>query len=292
MSTENKPLIFEVSKNNFEDLVMHNSSHLPVLIEFMGIWSEPCIKTEYAISDLASEFFGKFIFAKIDIDEQDELKQQFSITNVPTLVVFKDGKEVQREEGELQAEELRILLKHYGVFRESDNIREQAREKHIAGDTQAAIILLTQAISSDPSNVRVALDMAQIFLDIGEIEQAQSLFDRLPEVAQKLDIGVSIASQLNFKRLAQNTVGIAQLRAHILKSPNDYQAYFDLAVCLFSEHDIERGIEALFFIQENDAEFKDGAAKEMIGMVCNMLENTNLEQAKVYRRRLANLISQ
>jgi putative thioredoxin len=65
--------------------------------------------------------------------------------------VFKDGKEVQREEGELQAEELRILLKHYGVFRESDNIREQSREKHIAGDTQAAIILLTQAISSDPS---------------------------------------------------------------------------------------------------------------------------------------------
>jgi thioredoxin-like negative regulator of GroEL len=42
------------------------------------------------------------------------LKQQFSITNVPTLVVFKDGKEVQREEGELQAQELRILLKHYG----------------------------------------------------------------------------------------------------------------------------------------------------------------------------------
>jgi thioredoxin-like negative regulator of GroEL len=48
---------------------------------------------------------GQFIFAKIDIDEQEELKQQFSITNVPTLVVFKDGKEVQREEGELQAQE-------------------------------------------------------------------------------------------------------------------------------------------------------------------------------------------
>jgi putative thioredoxin len=47
---------------------------------------------------------------------------------------------------------------------------------------------LTQAISSDPSNVRVALDMAQIFLDIGEIEQAQSLFDRLPEVALEFSI--------------------------------------------------------------------------------------------------------
>jgi putative thioredoxin len=40
MSHKKKPLIFEVSQNNFEDLVMHNSSHLPVLIEFMGIWSE------------------------------------------------------------------------------------------------------------------------------------------------------------------------------------------------------------------------------------------------------------
>ena len=68
MSDENKPLIFEVSQNNFEDLVVHNSSHLPVLVEFMGIWSEPCIKTEYALSDLAKEFPGGFVFAKVDID--------------------------------------------------------------------------------------------------------------------------------------------------------------------------------------------------------------------------------
>ncbi|RUM85381.1 MAG: co-chaperone YbbN, partial [Candidatus Thioglobus sp.] len=217
MSTEDKPLIFEVSQNNFEDLVIHNSSHLPVLVEFMGMWSEPCIKTEYAIADLATEFSGDFIFAKIDIDEQDELKQQFSITNVPTLVVFKDGKEVQREEGELQLEELRILLKHYGVFRESDELRDQARAKHMAGDTQSAIMLLTKAISSDPNNVRVALDMVQIFLDIGEIEQAQGLFDRLPESAQKTDIGLSISTQINFIRLAQNTAGVASLQAQVLK---------------------------------------------------------------------------
>jgi thiol-disulfide isomerase/thioredoxin len=88
MSNEKKPLIFEVSQSNFEDLVVHNSLHLPVLVEFMGVWSGPCIKTADAIAKLATEFAGEFIFAKIDIDEQDELKQQFSITNVPTLVDF------------------------------------------------------------------------------------------------------------------------------------------------------------------------------------------------------------
>jgi hypothetical protein len=71
-------------------------------------------------------------------------------TGFGLLVV--SGKEVQREEGELQAQELRILLKHYGVFRESDHRREQAREKHIAGDTQAAIIL-----STDQTNFALAL---------------------------------------------------------------------------------------------------------------------------------------
>jgi putative thioredoxin len=292
VSVENKPLIFEVSQNNFEDLIIHNSTHVPVLAMFMAVWSGPCIKTSDMIAELATEFPGEFILAKIDIDEQEELKQKFAITNVPTLAVFKDGKEVQREEGELQADELRILLKHYGVFRESDELRDQARVKHMAGDTQSAIMLLTQAISSDPSNVRVALDMVQIFLDIGEIEQAQELFDRLPESAQTTDIGLSISTQLNFIRLAQNTAGVASLKAQVLKSPDDYQARFDLSVCLFAQHDIEQGMEMLFFIQENSPEFKEEAAKEMIGMICNMLASSNPEESGAYRRRLANLISE
>ncbi|WXT99746.1 MAG: Chaperedoxin [Catillopecten margaritatus gill symbiont] len=292
MSNENKPLIFEISQSNFEDLVVHNSTHLPVLVEFMGMWSEPCIKTEYAIVELATEFAGQFIFAKIDIDEQDELKQQFSITNVPTLVVFKDGEEVQREEGELYSEELRVLLKHYGIFRESDELRAQARKKHMDGDTQAAIMLLTKAISSDPSNTRVALDMVQIFLDMGEIEQAKGLFDRLPESAQKSDIGTSISSQINFIRLAQNTAGLSTLQIEVVKNPDNYQVRFDLAVCFFAQHDIEQGMENLFFIQENNANFKEGAAKEMIGLICNMLASNNPEESGAYRRRLANLISE
>ncbi len=292
MSDDNKPLIFEASQSNFEDLVVHNSSHIPVLVEFMGIWSEPCIKTEYVISDLAKEFPGDFLFAKVDIDEQEDLKEKFSVKNIPTIVVFKDGIEVQREEGELRSEELRVLLKHYGVYKESDELREQAREKHMSGDTQSAVVLLTQAITLDPSNARVALDMSQIFIDMGEIEQAQSLFDKLPESAQKLDIGLSISSQLNFIRLAQNTAGKSTLQAQVLKSSDDLQARFDLAVCFIAEYDIEKGMDELFYIQENQPDFKEGAAREMIGMICNMLTNSNPEQGNTYRRRLANLISE
>ncbi|CAC9616787.1 hypothetical protein [uncultured Gammaproteobacteria bacterium] len=174
-------------------------------------------------------------------------------------------------------------------MKKPDQLRKQAREQHLSGNTKDAIILLTEAISSDPSNVLVALDMVQIFLDINELEQAEALFNRLPDSAQKSEMGVSIASQLNFKQLAQNTAGIAVLQAQVLKSPDNYQANFDLALCLFAQHEVEQGMEKLFFIQENNPDFKEGAAKEMIGLICNMLANTNPKESGVYRRRLANL---
>jgi putative thioredoxin len=183
-----------------------------------------------------------------------------------------------------------MLLKHYGIFNKADELRNQARIKHIAGDTQSAIALLTKAILADPSNVRVALDMVQIFLDIGETEQAQELFNKLPKSVEKTDIGLSISTQFNFINLAKNTIGITLLQEQVLKSPDDYQARFDLAVCLFAQHDIKQGMEMLFFVQENNSKFQDEAAKEMIGMICNMLAKNNPEESGVYRRRLANLI--
>ncbi len=285
------PLIFEVSQSNFSDVVLFNSNKVPVVVEFMGMWSGPCIQLSDRLSDLAKEFPGEFIFAKVDIDEQEALKDEHNITNVPTTLVFSGTEEKRREEGLLEESELRAMLKQQGIFRQSDELREQAREKHLSGDTQGAIMLLTQAISNDPSNLRVALDMVQIFLDIGEIEQAQGLFDRLPESARKTDLGLSISSQFNFIRLAQNTAGIDHLTAQVLHTPDDYQARFDLALCLFAQHETEKGMDHLFFIQEHEPEFKDGAAREMIGMVCNMLANTNPEVSAEYRRRLANLLN-
>jgi putative thioredoxin len=289
--TNNQPLIFEISQTNFQDLVIHNSSTVPVIVEFMAIWSGPCIQMADELAQLATEFAGDFIFAKIDIDEQEALKTQFSIENVPSILVFKNGVEVQREQGQYQSDELRLLLKHYGVFRPSDELREQARELHLTGSTSEAIMLLTKAISADSSNVRVALDMVQIFLDINELKQAEGLFNKLGDQAQNSEIGLAIASQLNFKKLAQATRGLEVLQNLLAQEPDNSQVQFDLAICWVAQHNIERAMDLLFQIQQNDAQFRAGAAREMIGMLCNMMEKTNPEKSKNYRQRLANSLS-
>lgn len=283
--------VFELSAQSFPQSALQNSFQLPVLVEFMGIWSGPCISMADRLAQLANEFASRFVFAKVDIEEQPALREQYRIENVPTLVVLRNGEEIRREVGELDEPELRSILKDLDIFRTSDQQREQARKLHMDGDTQAAILLLTEAIKSDPSNIRIALDMVQIFLDMGELQQAEGLFQRLPEATRQSPHGQSLLAQIKFASLAAATDGIDTLRQRIDTDPDDHNAHFDLAICLVALHDIDAAMEHLFVVQEKQPTFREGAAREMIGLLSNMLINSNPDAANAYRRRLANLVA-
>lgn len=83
--------ILEVGEQGFARYVIENSHKLPVLVEFLGVWSEPCMIMADVLLDLAHEFAGQFVIAKVDIDEQKGLAEQYKIENIPTLLVFQDG---------------------------------------------------------------------------------------------------------------------------------------------------------------------------------------------------------
>ena len=163
----NEVFVFDATTENFPTIVIENSNKIPVVAEFMGVWSEPCFIVEEIYSKLAVEFAGRFIFAKVDIDEQPELCEQYGIENVPAILVFHQGELARVDIGQMTEREARALLRDFGIFNENDVLREQAREKHLAGDTPAAIMLLTQAIRSNPADTSVAMDMVQVFIDIG-----------------------------------------------------------------------------------------------------------------------------
>lgn len=289
--SESEVFVFEASRNNFNTSVVLNSHKLPVVVEFLGVWSGPSIAMADKLKLLATEFAGQFVFATVDIEEQPELKAEYDIENVPTLKVFKDGEVVRSEEGYLNDDELRDLLKVYGVFRQSDELRAAARQKHMSGDTMEAVGLLTQAIKEDPTNTRVAMDMVQIFLDINELEQAKGLFNRLPEADKSSAMGKSLLGQLTFKDFAANTVGKEQLQMRLAEDANDLDARFDLATCLIAEHAYQEAADNLFSIFDKNPEYKEGAAKEMIINLSNMLTENEPELAQELRRRMGSAVS-
>jgi putative thioredoxin len=282
---------FEVNQKSFEQYVLLNSHKIPVFVEFMGVWSGPCVAMDSLFSGLAKEFAEQFIFAKVDADEQPDLIKEYKIENLPTLMVFKDGKLVRTEVGELKENEARQLLKEFDIFHESDLMREQAREKHLAGDSTAAVVQLSEAIKLDPSNPRVVMDMVQIFIDINEVEQAQSLFSRLPDSLKETEMGKAINGQFTFASLAANVDDIATLQSRLASNSDDSDARFGLSIRQITQHQYQDAVDNLFYIQTHDTEFKDGAAKEMIITISKMLTSVNDDLAQEIKRKLANLLS-
>lgn len=289
--SDQEDLVFEASHGSFNSTVILNSYKYPVFVQFMGMWSEPCNHMADDLAKLATEFAGQFAFVKVDSDEQKELMQEYDVKNLPTLKVFKDGEVILTEQGQLNSVELRDALKEQGIYSESEELRKQAREKHIAGDLIGAVGLLTQAIQQDPSNTLVAMDMVQIFLDMNEIEQATSLFNKLPDKDKDSETGKILIGQFSVRELAAKTEGLDALMARVESDSNDFDACFDLSLCLVAEHNYSQAMDYLFKIFDKEPDYKGGAAKEMIINLTNILMPNEPELAKEFRRRLGNVIS-
>lgn len=290
MSSE-QVLNFEISQGNFNSVVLMNSYKIPVFTLFMSPAVGVCIHLENILSKFARDFAGQFLLARIDIDMEKELREQYEIVNVPTLKVFKDGEVVYQEVGLLEEVELAALFKSYGIYKVSDDLREQAKQLLAQGDVAGTIQKLTEAIKMDPSNTNVALDMIQVLLDINEVDQAKSIYNRLPDSIKRTETGNALVGQMTFKDLAAKTPGLVTLQAAVEAEPTNYDARLFLAICYAAERSYEKATEQTFEILRNVPGFKEGAAKELTLNIIKLLETSQPELAKETRRLLGNALA-
>ncbi|GAB6088722.1 thioredoxin [Spirochaeta dissipatitropha] len=87
----------EVTKENFEAEVL--ASSVPVLVDFWADWCMPCKMLGPVLEELAKEYSGRLKIAKIDVDSQSSLASEYEVVSIPTLLLFKDGGEVERHVG-------------------------------------------------------------------------------------------------------------------------------------------------------------------------------------------------
>ena len=88
-----------VSDANFEQEVLKSTE--PVLVDFFAEWCGPCKAMAPALEQVAAEMKGKVKVAKLDVDQNPEVTQKYTIQAMPTLMIFKGGKKVAERVGAL-----------------------------------------------------------------------------------------------------------------------------------------------------------------------------------------------
>ena len=86
-----------------------------VLVDFWAAWCGPCKMIAPLLADIAIELQGKLSIVKIDVEENQETPAKFSIRNIPTLILFKDGQQVAIKVGASNKGQLLSFLQDHGV---------------------------------------------------------------------------------------------------------------------------------------------------------------------------------
>jgi thioredoxin 1 len=86
--------MLELRQENFEKEVLQSDK--PVLVDFWATWCMPCKMIAPVIEELASEYKGRCRVAKLNIDDAMGIATKFGVMNIPTIILFKDGKEFTR----------------------------------------------------------------------------------------------------------------------------------------------------------------------------------------------------
>ncbi|RLJ65665.1 thioredoxin [Lacinutrix venerupis] len=90
-------MALEITDANFEETVLNSDK--PVMVDFWAAWCGPCRMVGPIIDQISEEYDGKAVVGKLDVDANQEFAAKYGVRNIPTVLVFQNGKVVGRQVG-------------------------------------------------------------------------------------------------------------------------------------------------------------------------------------------------
>jgi putative thioredoxin len=275
---------FDVTAENFEQYVLENSRHVPVLVDFWAPWCGPCQSLMPLLSRLADEYGGQFLLAKVNIDEQPELATQFGVRSVPTVKLVRHAQVADEFMGAIPEAQIRQFLDPH-IERESDKQLPDIQAAFDAGEHEQALARLLQLREDEPQNLRLTLVQAEMLIALKRLDEAVQLLEALPAGDAHEPQVQALLSRLQLMQAVADAPSTESLQQRLEADPNDSEARYQLAMQQSAAADYESALASLLELLKRDRAYQDDGARKAMLLIFEQLGGES-ELVSRYRRMM------
>jgi putative thioredoxin len=258
----------EAGEDNFEADVLERSHEVPVLVDFWAPWCGPCRVLGPVLEKLADEYSGKFVLAKINVDESPSLAGAFGIQGIPAVKLIKDGEIAGEFTGALPEPAVREMLSRY-LPSEYDEQADEAADLEEQGKPAEAQAIYQSILDLEPNHAKSLLGLGRLLMTGGDREGALNYLERISPAAQERKDADRLIARLQLQ--GDQSADEATLRQKLAAEPDSLEARFDLAQALAANEKFEEALSEFLNIVKSDRGFRDDGARKAMVQIFDVL---------------------
>lgn len=290
MKNEN---IIEIDEQSFVEKVIDASQNSLILVDFWAPWCGPCKQLTPILSEIANENKDKFVLAKINIDENQQIAAQLRIQSIPTVFAFLDKKIADAFQGVLPKQKIiEFIEKSLGESLGSDNSEDLNEVRKLIENEQfeQAIDLLDNFLIKKSDNIDALSLYIECLSSLSRFEEAKNFIKALSkEIKNDAKIIASISLLELSQKNNESNSSLEELNTNYSKDPQNVSIVIDIGEKYFAEKKFDEAFDFLLQKYSTVKSDQQKKIKETLLKFFNMLGNDN-DYTKKYRKKFSSIM--